>query len=68
MGHPRRTVLNLPLFALYVGPDQMMPLASVMASIVGVLLIFWNKLLTLFGKITARFRSGKADAASQSLK
>jgi hypothetical protein len=36
---------------LYVGPDQMMPLTSVLASIVGLFLIFWNRLRIIFQKI-----------------
>ncbi len=37
--------------ALYVGPDQVMPLASILATIMGFLLVFWNKLVGLVGKI-----------------
>jgi hypothetical protein len=30
------------LFFLYLGPETVMPLASILASILGVLLIFWR--------------------------
>ena len=39
------------LIALYVGPDQVMPLASILATIAGFLLIFWNKLLDLLRRV-----------------
>lgn len=32
----------LPLVVLYIGPETMLPLTSVLAAIVGVLLIAWN--------------------------
>lgn len=37
--------------AFYVGPDQVMPLASILATIAGFLLIFWNKLIGLLHRI-----------------
>ena len=42
------------LFALYAGPDQVMTVTSGLASIVGFLLIFWNKLVNLFLKLVGR--------------
>ena len=42
------------LIALYAGPDQVMTVTSGTASVIGVLLIFWHKvvaaLVRLFGK------------------
>ena len=36
----------LALFpVLYIGPDQIMPLTSVLGAIVGVLLMFWNRVV-----------------------
>jgi hypothetical protein len=43
-------------FILYVGPDQLMPLTSALASIVGLLLIFWTKIKLLLHRATARFK------------
>jgi hypothetical protein len=43
-------------FILYVGPDQLMPLTSVLASIVGLLLIFWTKLTLLVRRAAAWFK------------
>ena len=39
------------LLALYAGPDQVMTVTSGIASIVGFLLIFWNKLVNGFLKL-----------------
>jgi hypothetical protein len=36
---------------LYAGPDQIIPLASALSTIFGVVLIFWGKLLRAFHKI-----------------
>lgn len=40
---------------LYIGPDQIMPLASVLGAIVGVALMFWNRLVSLAHKCLAIF-------------
>jgi len=44
----------LGLFALYGGPDQVMAVTSGIASIVGVLLVFWHKLVAFFLKLFGR--------------
>jgi len=41
--------------AFYGGPDQIMGVTSGIATIVGVALMFWNKLVVAFGKIMNRF-------------
>lgn len=43
------------LIAFYGGPDQIMAVTSGIATIVGVALMFWNKLVVGFGKIVSRF-------------
>ena len=43
--------MDLKLAALYVGPDQMMPVATILATVMGFLLIFWNKLLGIIRKV-----------------
>jgi len=43
------------LFA-YAGPDQVMTVTSGIASIVGVLLIFWHKVMAFCGRVVNRFR------------
>lgn len=52
------------LSALYVGPDQMMPLASILATILGMIMIFWNKVLGLWRKFLGVFKRSGSDAAS----
>jgi len=39
-----------PSVVLYIGPDQIMPLTSVLGAIVGVALMFWNRLVGLVHK------------------
>jgi hypothetical protein len=48
--------MHMDLLALYAGPDQVMTVTSGIASIVGVLLIFWHKVVAAFSKIVNRFR------------
>lgn len=43
------------LFALYGGPDQIMGVTSGLATIVGLAMMFWNKILVFFGKIANKF-------------
>jgi hypothetical protein len=43
---------------MYVGPDQVMPVMSVLATILGFLLVFWTKVVGIFRKI---FGLGKRD-------
>jgi hypothetical protein len=50
--------------ALYAGPDQIMGVTSGVAGLLGLLLIFWNKVVTTFFKIVRRFR-GIPDEASE---
>jgi hypothetical protein len=52
--------MNLDLLALYVGPDQVMPVMSVLATIMGIVMVFWTKLKIFFARL---FGMGKASAA-----
>jgi hypothetical protein len=45
---------NLALVLLYLGPETVMPLASILAAILGILLIFWRFILKGIKKL---FRS-----------
>jgi hypothetical protein len=47
------------LFA-YAGPDQVMTVTSGLASILGMLLIFWHKVVAFCGKVINRFRGEPA--------
>ena len=42
--------MKLALLAFYGGPDQIMGVASGVATIVGILLMLWNKILVTIGK------------------
>jgi len=39
------------VMALYVGPDQVMPVMSVLATILGAIMIFWHKVLGIFRRL-----------------
>ena len=39
------------LIALYAGPDQAMTVTSGIASVIGVLLIFWHKVVAAFVRL-----------------
>ena len=46
--------MSLNLLAFYGGPDQVMTVTSGIASIIGVLLLFWHKLVAAFFKLIGR--------------
>ncbi|PYV60606.1 MAG: hypothetical protein DMG97_19595 [Acidobacteria bacterium] len=43
--------MHFGVLALYGGPDQVMTVTSGIASIIGVLLIFWHKVVNAFFKL-----------------
>ncbi len=46
--------MHFAFLALYAGPDQVMTVTSGIASVIGVLLVFWNKLVAAFFRIIGR--------------
>jgi undecaprenyl pyrophosphate phosphatase UppP len=52
--------MHVDLIALYGGPDQVMTVTSALASIFGVLLIFWHKVVAALHKIMNKFRGTPA--------
>jgi len=40
-----------PVLVLYVGPDQILPLTSLLGAIFGLILIFWRYVVGLAGKV-----------------
>jgi undecaprenyl pyrophosphate phosphatase UppP len=52
--------MRFELIAFYAGPDQVMTVTSAFASIVGVLLIFWHKVVAAFSKFIHLFRAKSA--------
>jgi len=57
--------MKLALLALYGGPDQIMGVASGVATVVGVLLMLWNRILVFFSKIMSWFRPAKHEEVVQ---
>ena len=55
--------MRIELLALYAGPDQVMTVTSGLASVLGLLLIFWNKVVGIFFKIVRKFSRSGAPAA-----
>ena len=51
--------MKFALLAMYGGPDQIMGVASGVATVVGVLLMMWNKVLVTVGKIMNFFHPTK---------
>jgi hypothetical protein len=49
--------------ALYGGPDQIMTVTSGLASLAGLLLIFWNKVLVTFSRVMRFLRPSGAELA-----
>jgi hypothetical protein len=39
---------------LYIGPDVFLPLASALAAIAGVLLMFWQRVVSVVGRLFGR--------------
>ena len=39
-----------PIILLYIGPETMLPLASALAAIGGILLMFWQRIVGLIRK------------------
>jgi len=48
--------MTLLSMILYVGPDQLMPLASVLGAIGGAVMIFWRQVTGFARKIAEKFR------------
>jgi hypothetical protein len=56
--------VKLLLVAMYVGPDQMMPVASILATVMGFVMIFWNKVLGIFRKIFGGSKPPEAESSA----
>ncbi len=48
--------MQLPLLAFYAGPDQVMTVTSGIAGAIGVLLMFWNRVVGVFHKLIGKLR------------
>jgi hypothetical protein len=57
--------MRFELLALYGGPDQVMTVTSGLASVLGLLLLFWNKVVGVFFKIVRMFRHADPPASPE---
>jgi hypothetical protein len=48
--------LSLHIVALYVGPDQLLPLTSILGAIGGAVMIFWRQLKAIVQRFVGLFR------------
>jgi hypothetical protein len=60
--------MRFEMLALYGGPDQMMTVTSGLASVIGLLLLFWNKVVGLFFKVVRMFSRSGAPASAEASK
>ena len=56
--------MQLPVLAFYAGPDQVMTVTSGIAGVIGVLLMFWNKVVGAFVKIVHKVRGTTPEPAA----
>jgi hypothetical protein len=52
--------MRFEFLALYVSPDQIMGVTSGLATIAGLALTFWNKIVTFFGKLANKLHPSSA--------
>ena len=57
--------MRVELLAFYGGPDQVMAVTSGLASLLGLLLIFWNKVVATFFRIVRMFRPSAKSPTSE---
>ncbi len=60
--------MRFDLIALYGGPDQVMTVTSGLASVLGLLLLFWNRVVGTFFKIVDKIRGTSHPAATEAPK
>jgi hypothetical protein len=58
--------MRVELLAFYGGPDQVMTVTSGVASLRGLLLMFWNKVTATFFKVVRKFKGSPEPAAAKS--
>ena len=55
--------MTMHLMAMYAGPDQIMGVTSGIAGALGVLLLFWNKVVGTWFRLIGKLRPGKQSAS-----
>jgi hypothetical protein len=58
--------MRVEWLAFYGGPDQVMTVTSGVASLLGLLLMFWNKVTGTFFKVVRRFKGSPESQAPKS--
>lgn len=58
--------MKITLLLAYAGPDQVMVATSALATIVGVVLMIWNRFLIFCGKVINLFRRAPGPVPSES--
>ena len=58
--------MKITLLLAYAGPDQVMVATSALATIVGVVLMVWNRFLVFCGKVINLFRRTPEPVTSES--
>ncbi|HZR58935.1 MAG TPA: hypothetical protein VFA74_18855 [Terriglobales bacterium] len=57
--------MRLEFLAFYGGPDQVMTVTSGVASLLGLLLMFWNKVTATFFKIMHKIKGSPEPVPSE---
>jgi hypothetical protein len=55
--------MNIPFIFFYLGPETIMPLASILAAALGLILIFWRSIKKFLMKMFKR--GGQEDPADE---
>lgn len=53
------------MILLYVGPDQILPLTSILGAIGGAMLIFWRHIVGFFKRVGSIFSKKKETAEGE---
>ena len=60
--------MRFDLLAFYGGPDQVMTVTSGLASLLGLLLMFWNKVVGAFFKVVRKVKGPPRPVAAEPAK
>jgi len=52
------TTPTVPWVFLYIGPDVFLPLTSALAAVAGVVLMFWQRIVSFIGRALGRGPDG----------
>jgi hypothetical protein len=49
------------IFLLYAGPDQILPIVSVLGGLMGILLIWWQRIINVIRRLLGSFRKSEQE-------